>query len=217
VELVLDALRHGLVVPNPLGLTVYTAMVSSQGAVMVPAVYGEIEFTLDREGKMLDAHLTQSSMSPALDRSFYDAARRADSMQAFPAQIGVPNPGSIRFYVSFSPFDTHAAQSMPFFAVRMPAWKPAARPGINAARDMKPVFPVAARNAAVGDSVTIQFVVDEHGAPVKSTMRLLSAAHIEYAQSVVDAELGSQYVPAVAAGCPVNALLERSWKMSVQQ
>jgi hypothetical protein len=214
VGLVLDGLRRGLVVPNPLGLTVYAAMTSAGGAVIAPAVYGEIEFTLDTAGKMSDAHLTQSSLSPALDQSFYDAPRRADSLQAFPAQIGVSSPGPIRFFVSFSPFDSHPGQSMSLFAVRMPAWRPGTRPEIDPAREITPVLPAAAQNAAVGDSVTIQFVVDEHGAPVTNTMRLLSASHVEYAQAVIDAGLHSQYVPALAAGCPVKGLLERSWRMS---
>jgi hypothetical protein len=215
VEMVLDALRHSLAVPNPLGLTVYAAMVSGQGGIMVPAVFGEVVFTLDDQGKASDIHLTQSSLSPALDQSFFDAPRRADSMQAFPGQIGVANPGKIRFYVSFSPFDSHKGRSMPFFAVRMPAWRPGARPAIDPTRDLKPTFPIDARNAPGGDSVSIQFVVDDHGAPVKNTMRLLSANYIEYAQVVVDAALHSQYIPAMAAGCPVPGLLERTWRMTV--
>jgi hypothetical protein len=60
-------------------------------------------------------------------------------------------------------------------------------------------------------------VVDERGAPVQRTVRLLKADHLEYAQAVMEAVLGSQYVPAMAAGCPVKGLVERSWKMTVGQ
>ena len=88
---------------------------------------------------------------------------------------------------------------MQLFGVRMPAWRPGARPGIDPARDVKPVFPAAARAAGVSDSVTIQFVVDEHGALIQRTMRLVSAGHIEYAQSVMEAAIGSQYIPAMAS------------------
>ncbi len=217
VDLVLDALRQGLVVPNPLGLTAYAAMSAGGAPIMVPAVYGEIEFTLDNQGKMTDVHLTQSSLSPALDQAIYNAPHRADSLQAFPAQIGVSDPGPIRFYVAFSPAQVRRDQSMQLFAVRMPAWRPAAQPGIDPGRDVKPVFPVVAREAGVGDSVTIQFVVDDHGAPIQRTMRLISGAHIEYAQAVIAAAMGSQYIPGMAAGCPVNGLLERTWQMSVSQ
>ncbi len=217
VDLVLDALRHGLIVPNPLGLTAYTAMSAGGTTVMVPAVYGEVEFTLDKQGKMSDAHLTQSSLSPALDQAIYDAPRRADSLQAFPAQVGVTNPEPIRFYVAISPVESHVGRSMQLFAVRMPAWRPGSRPGIDPAHDVKPVFPVVAREAGVGDSVTIQFVVDERGALVQRTMRLVNAGHIEYAQAVMEAAIGSQYIPAMAAGCPVKGLLERTWQMSVNR
>jgi hypothetical protein len=166
---------------------------------------------------MSDEHLTQSSLSPALDQSFYNAPRRADSLQAFPVQIGVPNPGPIRFFVSFSPFNSHPGQSIALFAVRMPAWRPGARPGIDSARDVTPLLPppAAGQSAAGGDSVTIQFVVDEHGAPITNTMRLLTASRIEYAHAVIQAGLHSQYIPAMAAGCPVKGLVERTWTVSV--
>jgi hypothetical protein len=216
---VLDALRQGVVVPNPLGVTVYAPMASPGGDVMAPAVYGEIEFTLDEGGKVSDVHLTQSSLSPALDQSLYDAPRRADSMQAFPAEIGVTDPGPVRFFVSFSAFQSRLGQSLPMFAVRMPAWKPGTRPGIDPEHDERPVFRVAVGGeiGAVGDSVAIQFVVDERGMPVKNTVRLLSAKHVQYAQAVIDATLRSQFTPAMAAGCPVKGLTERSSRLTAGQ
>lgn len=211
-ELVLDALRHGLFVPHPLDLTVYAPMLSQRGAVMVPAVLGEIAFTLDPLGKPSDVRLSQSSLSAALDRSLFDAPRRADSLQALPGQIGVDNPGPVRFFLALSPYNSHQGTSMPFFAVRMPALQ-GGRPAVDTAGDVQPTITFDPRDPAVGDSVTVQFVVDERGVPVKSTMRVLSARYIEYAQLVMGAILRSQYIPAMAGGCPVSGLLERTWRI----
>jgi hypothetical protein len=212
LDLVLDALRHSFVVPTPLSPSVYAPMMAAGNSVMTPAVYGEVAFTLDDQGKVSDVRPTQSSLSPALDQSLYDAPRRADSLQAFPGQVGVDHPGPIRFFVALSPYQPKSGHYVAFFAVRMPAWHPGSRPAISPG-DLQPSF-AGAQMPAAGDSVLIQFVVDEHGLPVNTTVRLLGATHIEYAKTIVDAALHSQYVPALAAGCPVKGLLERSWRMA---
>ena len=122
--------------------------------------------------------------------------RRADSLQAFPAQFGVNNPGPNKFYAALSPFAPSKGESMPFFAVRMP-------PGIRGAShhlsraDVQPTISIDPRNGTAGDSVTLQFAVDGNGVPVRSTMRLLRASYIEYAQVVVGAALRSVYLPAM--------------------
>jgi hypothetical protein len=215
VQSVLDGLRHGFVVPNPLTLGAYAPFVSGMNGVMTPAVFGEVEFTLDARGRASDIHLTQSSLSGGLDRAIYDAPRHADSLDAFPPQIGVPYPGKIRFFVAL----TSAAQSngyaLPFFAVRMPAWRPGSAAALDPRHDWRPTFPVTAFSRAVGDSVAIQFVVDEQGVPIRTTMRLLDARYVDYARLVIDAALKSRYVPATAAGCAVKGLISRSWKMTI--
>jgi hypothetical protein len=212
VELVLDALRHSFIVPNPLSPQVYAPMVAAGNEVMVPAVYGEVGFTLDDQGKLSDLALTQSSLSSAMDRSLYDAPRRADSLQAFPGQVGVDHPGPIRFFFALSSYQPKGGRSMAFFDVRMPAWRPGSRPAVDL--DVQPTLASGAAQPAAGDTVVIQLVIDEHGAPVNGTMRLLGATHIEYAKAIVDAAMHSQYTPAMAAGCPVKGLLERSWRMA---
>jgi hypothetical protein len=187
-------------------------MMAGGNTVLVPAVYGEVAFTLDDQGKASDIRPTQSSLTPTLDQSLYDAPRRADSLQAFPGQIGVDQPGPIRFFIALSPYQPKSGHFMPLFAVRMPGWRPGSRPATSPA-DVQPTF-TGAQNPAAGDSVLFQFVVDEHGRPVSTTVRLLGATHIEYAKAILDAALHSQYVPAMAAGCPVKGLLERSWRMA---
>ena len=92
VQSVIDGLRHGFTVPNPLTLGAYAPFVSGMNGVMTPTIFGEVEFTLDARGKASDIHLTQSSLSGALDRAIYDAPRHADSLGAFPATDRRPLP-----------------------------------------------------------------------------------------------------------------------------
>lgn len=215
VQFVLDGLRHGFTVPTPLNVPAFGPFVGGRTGVMAPVVFGEVEFTLDATGKASDIHLTQSSLSPALDRSLYDAPRRADSLGLFPGQFDVSDRGKIRFFVALSSSPPATPDAMPYFAVRMPGWNPGSQAVTDPQHDWKPTFPIQAIQAAVGDSVAIQFAVDEHGVPIKTTMRVLGAGYLQYAELVVDAALRSRYVPATAGGCPVKGLMSRSWKLTV--
>ena len=103
-DLVLDAIRQSYKVPNPLRPRVVTPMTVGGNAVVVPAVFGEVGFTLDPQGKMTDAGLTQSSLSHSIDLSLYSAVRVADSLQAFPAQVGVAQPAPVRFFVDLTSY-----------------------------------------------------------------------------------------------------------------
>jgi hypothetical protein len=214
LDQVLDGFRQGLVLPRPLELPAYGAFIAGGRGVMVPVVLGEVEFTLDPVGSVSDIHLTQSTLSPAFDRNLYDAPRRADSLKAFPPQIGIALQQKIRFFIALSSAETDG-YPLELFALRLPAWRPGSQASVDPRQDYQPVFPLSARAAGVGDSVSIEFVVDEHGVPIKTTMRLLSAQYIDYARLVVDAALKSRYTPAALGTCPVKGLLRRSWRMTM--
>lgn len=215
LDLVLDGLRHGFLLPAPLALSVYAPSLIAGNGVMAPVALGEVVFTLDASGKVSDIHLTQGSLSPSLDRSLYDSPRRADSLQAFPPQFGVEHQEKIRFFVTLSSLGPGSGRSLVFFEGRMPAWRPGSQALVDPRQDMQPIFPVTARSAGVSDSVSIEFVVDEHGVPVPTTMRVLDAQYLDYARLVVDAALKSRYTPATAAGCPVKGLIRRTWQMTM--
>jgi hypothetical protein len=151
-------------------------------------------------------------MSNAMDRSLYNAVRLADSLQAFPAQIGVANPGPVRFFLDLSSYDPKRPHSAALFDVRLAAWHPGARPAVNVY--VEPTIPVGVQYPTAGDSALIQFVVDNRGVPVESTVRLINATNLEVAEAVVHSALESRYMPAMAAGCPVNGLLDVEWRMT---
>jgi hypothetical protein len=212
LDMVLDAVRQAYKVPSPLRPRAVAPMVVNGATIMVPAVFGEVAFTLDPPGKLSDAGLTQSSMSHAMDLSLYSAVKQADSLHSFPAQIGVTNPTPVRFFVDISSYEPKSAHSVPLFAVRLAAWHPGSRPAVNVY--VEPSIPVGSPIPTASDSALIQFAIDDRGVPIRATMRLVAGTNLEVAEAVVHSVLESRYVPAMAGTCPVNGLLEVGWRMS---
>jgi hypothetical protein len=210
IDMVLDAVRQAYKVPNPLRPRAVVPMVVNGTTVMAPAVFGEVAFTLDPQGKLSDAGLSQSSMSHGIDLSIYSAVKHADSLQSFPAQIGVTTPAPVRFFLDLSSYQPKTAHSVPLFAVRLAAWHPGSPPAVNAY--VEPSIPVGSPIPTASDSALIQFAIDDRGVPVKSTMRLVAGTNLEVAEAVVHSALQSRYVPAMAGACPVNGLLETVWR-----
>jgi hypothetical protein len=179
---------------------------------VVPAVFGEVGFTLDPQGKMTDAGLTQSSLSHSIDLSLYNSVRLADSLKAFPAQVGVAQPGPVRFFVDLTSYQPKGAHSAVLFEVRLAGWHPGSRPAVNVY--VQPTIPAGAPAPTSSDSAVIQFAIDDHGVPIKSTMRLVAGTNLEVAEAVISSALHSQFMPAMAGTCPVNGLLEASWRLA---
>jgi len=212
VDLVLDAIRQSYKVPNPLRPRAVAPMAVGGNAVVVPAVFGEVGFMLTPQGKLTDAGLTQSSLSHSIDFSLYNAVRLADSLQAFPAQIGVAQPKPVRFFVDLTSYQPRGAHSAVLFETRLTGWHPGSRPAINVY--VKPTIPAGAPAPTASDSAVIQFAIDDRGVPIKSTMRLVAGTNLEVAEAVISSAEQSQFMPAMAGTCPVNGLLEISWRMA---
>ncbi len=212
LDLVLAAIRQAYQAPNPLHPRVVAPMAAGGNAVVMPAVFGEVGFTLNPQGRTTDAGLTQSSLSHSIDLSLYNAVRLADSTLAFPAQIGVAQPAPVRIFVDLTSYQPKGAHSVPLFATRITGWHPGSRPAVNVY--VKPTIPAGSQPLTPSDSALIQFAIDDRGVPIKSTMRLIAGTNLDAAEAVISSAMHSQYMPAMAGTCPVNGLLEISWRMA---
>ena len=191
---------------------VVAPMVGGGNTVVVPAVFGEVGFTLNPQGRTTDAGLTQSSLSHSIDLSLYNAVRLADSSLSFPAQVGVAQPAPVRIFVDLTSYQPKSADSALLFETRITGWHPGSRPAVNVY--VKPTIPAGAQPLTAGDSALIQFAIDDRGVPIKSTMRLIAGTNLEVAEAVITSALHSQFMPAMASTCPVNGLLEIAWRMA---
>lgn len=221
--LVLDAIRQNFVLPRPLSLTVMgpadptlPAAPNSAGKSpdrLTPIAFGELEMTLDRTGGAHDVHLTQSSLSPALDQAFLAAPTRADSAHAFPTLDAERGAGPLHLYIALQPDQPHAGRWAPFFNTRVPVWHyahlamPLSRSGQGWGN-----WNVGTRLA---DSVTLALVVDESGHAVPGTIRLVRGQYREFARAAAQSAEHARYYAGAVAGCAVKSLYTISYSYTV--
>jgi TonB family protein len=239
VGLVMDALVHAFVVPRPL---VMPAFVMGQGAAgdssprwkTMPAAIGEMTFTLDTLGTPSDVHLTQSSLSPSLDNALL-AMSRPDSAHPFPAPTGVTGPKPVRFFVAFHSGDTGKTQPIvmpvktnatglaatpaaraPLVRVRVPRWDDGRFAAPLPDNPVKATYPVVGLRGRIDDDVMVQFVIDEAGYPIPSTIRLVSAHYREFAQSAVEALTKARFRPGSIGQCAVREIVQQPFAFKMR-
>lgn len=75
-----------------------------------------------------------------------------------------------------------------------------------------PHYPTDERNAHRQGDVMVQFVVDERGAMVPGTLRVLRFTSVPFARAVFDMLTHAHFQPATIGGCPVKALVEEPFQ-----
>jgi hypothetical protein len=78
-------------------------------------------------------------------------------------------------------------------------------------------FPLAARLAGVGDSVTVAFTVDADGTISPESIELVAASYQDFVSSVADALLRTRYHPARLGDCAVATRMEQRFLFKVPE
>jgi TonB family protein len=228
---VLDVLVRGFVAPNPLVMPAFIIF-SDTGKVtawkMTQVTAGEVTFTLDSVGTPRDVRLSQSTLSPEIDQALI-AMVRADSTHPFPTiKGGVAGSNRVQFIANLGSEDTSGTAAMlrrgralntgestidtmwaHVLRVRVPHWNEVLSAAPLANGTIKPIYPDSPLRAGVGDRVMLQFVIDEAGHPLPSTIRVVSAGDDQFASATVEAVTRSHYRPASIRGCAVKALVQQ--------
>ena len=102
MPMVLDALLHRFAVPRPWAMLAFHSGPGRVGDTafelkMMPVAFGEMAFKLDSAGATSDVRVTQSSLSPAIDRALISMASGTDSTHPFPSAAGVVGPKPVQF------------------------------------------------------------------------------------------------------------------------
>gem|GEM_PF-4063338 len=234
---VLRALAGVFVAPQPVQSPVFgttggarvPAPVATQGPLppevpLHPTVNGEVEFTLDQAGYVSRVLLTTATLSRALDERLTALPARAESLHVFPVREGpVSLAGGIRFFAALGTVHPVGVPSVPLFVLRVPQWRQAelaqrtsAAPEAGDAASGGPGgVSEAARHRE--DSVVVQFVVDEIGHPVLSTVQLVDAHYRAFARAALESLRQSTFMPASIDGCAVKQVALESYHFMIAQ
>lgn len=186
----LAAIHRQYHLPNYLELPVYGFAFDSKVA---QTVTGEVAFTLTSRGRLESLDLTATSLSARLDTALLTSVRRADSAGGF---AGLP---AGLYHVSLSSATPAAgAHAIPLAGVSV-----AVRPLVRGAT-IDPAAPTLALPSGAG---TFEFVIDEQGRAVGSTLRTIASSSPEFTRGVSRALGTMRLKPAIVGTCPVKQVV----------
>ena len=191
----LSGIRREFRLPDNLDLPVFGYALDSKVA---PTVTGQVTFVVGRDGRLASLALSATSLSAIIDAVLVTAVHRADSLKAF---VGVP---AGRYTMSMSSAHPDLRDV-----------------SIGLAHVDVPIRPVA--HVATIDSVALaprlptgnglfEFVVDERGRPIASTMRTVTTSSPAFSDAVSRVLTELRYQPAVIGNCAVKQVVMRTLK-----
>lgn len=222
---VLTALQLSFAFPSELALPVFGYASAAQptatnhaprGSVVSPALSSVVGFTLGPTGALLDYHLGVSSLSGAADTSILAAIEDAAANHAFPripATQSAPPTARFDLIVSTSTPDP-AQRAVVVDQIDVPVW-PLTRPAALIPASASNLSTLRATPTSPPDSTVFQFVVDETGKSVTSTVQAISttasrAANADYREFVARvAEMlpTFRFNPAQVGQCKVSQVI----------
>src|SRR5262249_51750253 len=155
---------------------------------VAPTVTGEVMFTIAR-GRVDRLTLIATSLVPTVDTALITAVRRADSLKAF---VGAPAGTYTMSLSSAKPEAGAIAIDLAHISVPVEPLSKRAAIDFNAPAPLLPT-----------GSGTFQFVVDERGRPIPTTMVTMKASSPAFAVAVGKGLDKLRFDPAVSGTCPI--------------
>ena len=187
-------IRRQFHLPDNIVLPVYGFEFNSKVA---PTVTGQVTFSLSR-GRVSSVALTATSLVPAIDSALITAVRRADSLKAF---VGVPAGTYAMSLSSAKPDGDALAIDLAHVSVGV---LPLARKAAIDFNAPPPLLP--------SGNGTFQFVVDEHGRAIPSTMVTVKTSSPGFAKAVGKGLDKLRFDPAVSGNCPIKQVVQQPFR-----
>jgi len=165
-------------------------------------------FHYEASGKLKDARVLVSSLSPRLDSAILRAVQMvSDSGTLLPLPETVRRTiVELRLTIGANVLPDSLAVTGPLFRVHQPVFHGVTPPAGDTQMTMAPRYPDAERKAGMNGEVVVQVVVRPDGSVDPSSILITRATTHSFAQHVYDAVRQSKFVPGRVAGCPVTAL-----------
>jgi Carboxypeptidase regulatory-like domain len=188
---VLTAIRHQYHMPDNIALPVYGFAVQAKTA---PTVTGEVAFGISG-GHLTSLDLTATSLSTILDSLLIAAVRHADTAGGF---VGIR---SGRYELSLSSAKPDAGAHAILFAAVSAAVIPLVRKATIDSLTPAPHLP--------SGTGVFQFVVDEQGHALQSTLETVTTSSPEFTRALAHALIGIRFTPAMSGTCPIKQVVRQ--------
>ena len=166
-------------------------------------------FHYEASGKLKDARVLVSSLSPRLDSAIVRAVQMvSDSGTLLPLPETVRRTiVELRLTIGANVLPDSLAVTGPLFRVRQPVFHGMTPPAGDTQMTMAPRYPDAERKAGMNGEVVVQVVVRPDGSVDPASILITRATTHSFAQHVYDAVRQSKFVPGRVAGCPITSLV----------
>ena len=183
-----------------------------EGLAVAPTLSSVVSFTLGPTGTLLASSVAVSSLSSEADTSILAAIQTAAANRAFPSMpAAASGPPSLRFDVIVSTTLPDSTQhAVVVDKITIPEW-PLTRPVALAPGDQPAFASMRTDATAPPDSAKFEFVVDETGRAIPSTVRAISRSgrlsdptYLEFVARVAQTLPSYRFAPALVGACPVR-------------
>ena len=172
--------------------------------------------TAHNDGKLSDIEVVDAALTPALRDSVAAALRAMSKAVAVPLTGGAESvPLLMHLAPEMNP-DTVPPERRVFQA-KVPRYRLPFRYASMPAAGIEARYPLAARLAGVGDSVTIEFTVLDDGTIAAESLELVRASYRDFVYTVLDALGKTQFHPAYLGDCPVATRMQQRFLFKVPE
>lgn len=205
--LLLEGVAEEFHAPSNTQVPVFSRWQRSMGGVMVseagPQIEGEVAFDLDAKGHMSHITLTASTLDRALDDSLTQAVARLAASDMVPPPPSAPRTGKAFVLVAIRSARGLSPLERPLYRETVQIF-PLAQDLAEMPNNPPILYPILPAEAKVGDSVEVDFVVDESGGVMPGTTRFLHGHYLNFMQALGRGVSKFRFQPAMIGSCPIK-------------
>ena len=208
---VAEAIRDNFNRPTMLRLPFAARVVAGRKSNELPSsfapfgLHGFVRFQLDSNGKLTNAPIVVSSLSPDIVEGIVAAIQRADSNYAFPPPSKDLRRENGQIVLRFVDTVRTKESSVALLRLIIPVVVAESDPAVLDYQ--KPRYPPNAARAGVSGRVLLEFIIGADSVMEPGSLQLLEAPHRELATAAVESLKTARFRPARIGGCVVPALV----------
>lgn len=206
-SLLLEGVAEEFHAPGSTRVPVFNRWQRSMGSVALSEagseVEGEVGFDVDAKGRIRHVTVTATTLEPALDDSLTQAVSRLASSGTVPPPPAVPGTGKAFVLVGVRSVRGYSPLARPLYRESVQIFPLAHE--VAALPNNPPItYPILPAESRVGDSVEVDFVVDETGRVLPGTTRILRGHYLDFMQALARGVSRFRFQPAMIGSCPVK-------------